>query len=551
MTIRSTDLRPGPAFVGAPNDACCRASVVTEEHAAGPNRREVLQRLCAAAAVPSTATLLAACGGGGGGGKSADPAAAPSAPPAAAPPPPPTASAPAEPAAPAPPPAASAPVAPAPPPVPPPPPPLPSVERLKAALRRAPLVVAAVPVTVTEGAAQSSVSSFGTGAQMFPPLTNPEKSSFATIPQIWGHRRDRWQRIDDALIAGNAVYPVLRSHRAATTGWNGVCGLHFVFEGRAFELLMAGERPYITVVADGQLMSSKVITTAQSGAALAAPNSFKRIDFGSTGVRRVSVYAVSSRGPCAIAIGPNDQLQPWDRSAEASFAAMSDSYGQALDGTWGISGPFWQAAAQLGIAHIDLDAVGGTGYAPQNTNAETRNPGNAFPARLPSSVDTQPDLFLTCGGINDNNSRAAPPLFATGADALASFNAAVTRYYRDLRAALPQSVLAATGPWKPRQTIPTDPVEQAKADTIKAALQSVGGPWIFLDNLNGGWVNSAGAIGAVSGPWQTGTGKAGAPAGNGNGDVYLGADGTHPNEAGCLYLGTRLATDLRAALLAL
>ncbi len=434
-------------------------------------------------------------------------------------------------------------------------PPSPALERLKTALRRAPLGVVQVPITVTEGAAQSAASSFGAGAQIYPPLVNPEKSSLATIPQVAGFRRDRWQRIDDAVIASNAVYPVVRSHRAATTGWNGVCGLHFVLEGRAFELLMAGERAFITVIADGQLMSSKVITNTPSGgvagAPLAAPNSFKRFDFGVAAARRISVYAVSSRGPCAIAIGATDRVQPWDRSSEASFAAITDSYGQAPDSQWGTSGPFWQAATQLGIAHIDLDAVGGTGYAPQNTNPETRNPGNAFAARLASNIDTQPDLFLTCGGINDNNSRAAPPLFATAADALASFNAAVTRYYRDLRAALPQSVLAATGPWKPRQTIPTDPVEQAKADTIKAALQSVGGPWIYLDNLNGGWVNSAGAIGTVSGPWQTGTGKAGAPAGNGNGDVYVSADGTHPNEAGCLYLGTRLATDLRAALLAL
>ena len=29
------------------------------------------------------------------------------------------------------------------------------------------------------------------------------------------------------------------------------------------------------------------------------------------------------------------------------------------------------------------------------------------------------------------------------------------------------------------------------------------------------------------------------------------ADGVHPNADGCLYLGTRIATDLRAALLAL
>ena len=115
---------------------------------------------------------------------------------------------------------------------------------------------------------------------------------------------------------------------------------------------------------------------------------------------------------------------------------------------------------------------------------------------------------------------------------------------------IPESVLAATGPWAPRASTPTDPVQQSKADTIKAALRDVGGPWVFLDNLNGGWLNSAGASAPASGAWQTGTGNSAAPRGDGNGDLYLSADGTHPNVDGFLYLGNRVATDLRAALLA-
>jgi lysophospholipase L1-like esterase len=166
-------------------------------------------------------------------------------------------------------------------------------------------------------------------------------------------------------------------------------------------------------------------------------------------------------------------------------------------------------------------------------------------------VNGNPDLFLTAGGINDNNSMAAPPLFATAADALASFNSAVSSYYLALRAALPNSVLAAVGPWQPRQSSPTNPIEQSKADTIKAALQATGGLWVFMDNLNGGWVNSSGASAPADGPWQTGTGNVAAPAGDGNGDLYVSADGVHPTSAGCLYLGTRIASDLRAAILAL
>ena len=281
---------------------------------------------------------------------------------------------------------------------------------------------------------------------------------------------------------------------------------------------------------------------------MTSPNRFVRFDFGTAATRQVSVYALSSQGPCAIGVAARDLLQAWDRSSDASFAAMADSYGGGSGPNWS-GGPFWEAAAMLGIPHIDLDAIGSTGYAPNNANVDSRNPGNAFPARLPNSFDTKPDLFLTAGGINDNNSSAALPLYASAGDALAAFNAGVASYYRALRAALPDSVLVATGPWVPRASIPTDPVQQSKAETIKAALRDVGGHWVFLDNLSGGWTNSAGASAPPSGAWQTGTGTSANPRGDGNADLYLSADGTHPNEAGCLYLGTCIATNLRAALL--
>jgi lysophospholipase L1-like esterase len=331
--------------------------------------------------------------------------------------------------------------------------------------------------------------------------------------------------------------------------------VHFNFDGAAFEVLFAGTEVQVTLVADGQYTTSRIIQTRLStgvaGAPLSAPNTWVRFDFGSAAIRQISIYARSSQGPCAIAVAANDLLEAWDRSGEASFGAMADSYGGAFAPHWGVSGPFWEAAALLGIAHLDQDAARGTGYAPNNANVDARNPGNAFRARLASNVNALPDLFLSAGGINDNNSIAAPPLYASAADALAGFNAGVAGFYQDLRAALPVAVLAATGPWAPRQVIPTDPVAQSKADTIRAALQAVGGPWVFLDNLNGGWVNSAGAFSAPEGPWQTGTGNSGAPAFDGNGDLYLAADGVHPSEAGNVYLGTRIAEGLRAAILAL
>jgi lysophospholipase L1-like esterase len=85
-----------------------------------------------------------------------------------------------------------------------------------------------------------------------------------------------------------------------------------------------------------------------------------------------------------------------------------------------------------------------------------------------------------------------------------------------------------------------------------AGLQGVAAPWIFIDNLNSGWRNSVGAQDAGTGQgWQTGTGTVAHPKGDGNGDLYVSADGTHPTEAGSVYLGTRLAETIKAAIEAL
>lgn len=441
-----------------------------------------------------------------------------------------------------------------------------ALTRLKAALQKPRLAGPSTPLTVTQArGASAGAPTLGATALVLPTprgfAINPNPESLADIPQLWGHMRAQWTRQRAGLIGTSAAnqswfVPISRDHLADGQGSQGVCGLHFELNGREFELLCAGTDAQITLIADGQYLSPKVITTAWAGgvagAALREPNAYIRFDMGSRAQRKLSLYARSSQGPCAIAINGADAISAWDRSAEPSIAVMCDSYGGAPSPNWGVSGPFWEAAAQLGIVHLDVDAIGGTGYAPNNANELTRKPGNAFSARLNSNVVTLPDLFLTCGGINDNNSITAPPLYASAAQARAGFETGVNEYYTRLRNALPQAVLAATGPWAPKQVVQGDAVARSKLDTIRAALQAAGGLWVLMDNLNGGWSNSAGASGgSADGPWQTGSGHAGAPTGSGNGDRHISNDGVHPTAEGSLYLGTRIATDLRAAIAAL
>ena len=426
-----------------------------------------------------------------------------------------------------------------------------------------------VPVlaAVSQTQASNDDDPIDAGSVIYPAPTglsvNPNPQSLASIPQVWGYRRDTWY-VGSSIIfysnLGNNSYysPVSKRHVSATSTWDIPGGLHFLHTGQAFEVLYGGNSPWITLIADGQYATSKWADTAISstgtlGNVLSYYNCFTKFDFGSVATRRISLYGVTSDvGPCALAIGPDDTIAAWDRSLEPSFCAMADSYGQGASYNWPTGGPFYVAASLLGIPHVDVNAMGGTGYAPvQSPFAYTLNPGNIFGARLPDSVNAAPDLFMTGGSINDDYGIASPPLYPTVASSNTAFENAVQSYYQNLRTALPNSVIGAMGPWAPKQSIPTSPIAQGKLNVIQQTLQSITAPWVLIDNLNGGWTNSSGASGPQTGPWQTGTGNSGAPTGVGNGDIYVGPDGTHPTPLGHEYLGRMLASNLAAAILAL
>ena len=488
-------------------------------------RRRALQRLFALAAVSGAALPgLSACGGGG----------------ASTTPPPPVPT----PPAPAP--------APTPSPTPPPPPPPPSdpvLARLKAALAATAPTVGTAALIVTQGASQSADSSFGSAAQVIPAWPQDANNNLATTTQVWGRRRDLWPQAA-GRIASQAVVPMAIDHVAATLGSTGRVGLHFVHTGSAFELLVAGANNAVTLIADGQYLGCVDamqplvgLDTTLDGGPITGVNTTLKFDFGATATRHVSLYSMASQGACALMAGASDAITAWDRSAEASFAAISDSYGGAPTTTWGWGGLFYQAAQALGIPHVDLDAIGGTAYAPNSSTPDTLLAGNAFGARLPSITASQPDLFVTAGSLNDNNENALPP-YASGDAAKAGFAAAVSAYYTDLRARLPNAVLVATGPWQPPTVLPASAAQLDKAAVIRAALAAAGGHWVFVDNINGGWSNSNGVSQQpfdADGPWQT-------PA---NASAYIGPDRIHPNADGCAYLAGRLATALREAILAL
>ena len=146
------------------------------------------------------------------------------------------------------------------------------------------------------------------------------------------------------------------------------------------------------------------------------------------------------------------------------------------------------------------------------------------------------DMLCTdkTGTLTEGAIKLLRAIDGTGAESARAYAYAYvnSRFESGMKSPLDEAILAAhpatkiilLGWFMPVSIANSSPWQQWSAG-MSAVAASVGG--IFIDPL---------ALG-----WMTGSGRSGAPAKDGNSDVYRGSDGTHPTQAGHDYLGTRLA----------
>lgn len=227
------------------------------------------------------------------------------------------------------------------------------------------------------------------------------------------------------------------------------------------------------------------------------------------------------------------------------------------------------ASRRLGVRSVS-SAQGGTGYITDGKANIASNSVFGSAERVGRIVQAAPDAVAVVGGLNDE-----------GKD-LGQFGSAVKKILADLRAGLPDAPIVVVGP-QPSGGART--VGGTFADLVKATADAVASCGVdgvaFVDwaglaagrakefhagqtYWRGDTIAYAGAIYRVEAAfWAggspaaafpavrqvsavfTGTGKAGAPAGDGNRDLYISADGTHPTNQGSEALGDALAACLR------
>lgn len=267
------------------------------------------------------------------------------------------------------------------------------------------------------------------------------------------------------------------------------------------------------------LMQSSGGTTAGSGHML-------NIDFGSAGPRHIrldlttfpfggvyipptaSLWAATSRTDRVMVLG--DSVS--DGSSYSTGAGC---------GTW-----FYRTARLLGMNDAWEQGRGGTGYITPGSFAvfQDRLAGDVYPYK--------PGKLFVWGGYNDN----------TGSQS--AISAAASTLYSSIKTNLPDTQVFVLGCWAPTGS-PAGSIVNTDA-TLRAAALVAGFP--FISPLTGAIYDSLGNLVATHGAFITGTGKSGAVKGDGNADLYIGADGVHPTDAGHVYLARRISAAVRELL---
>jgi lysophospholipase L1-like esterase len=295
--------------------------------------------------------------------------------------------------------------------------------------------------------------------------------------------------------------------------------VEFHTDAPVFQIWLAGGETITCMLeVDGRPVSSTPISLAAAN-----PTGLVRIDFG--GVRKPRLIRYESYGGLGVTGGVwhNAGDSFWRPAEGLRLAVVGDSLAAGTGSTLP-NGTYTHILGKLlGFSDVWNVAIGGTGFVSLNGQ-------NTFGSaqRVADVVAADPDVLLIPASQNDVGQDVTAAALAT---------------FRAYRAALP-GVPMILGGIHPASTGP-DPSLQATEDQVKAAFDAFADPLAY-------WVPVSRATDTGQGkPWIWGTGTVAAVNQTGNADVFEGADGAHPTQAGHTYLGYRYAQAIRELVLPL
>ena len=294
---------------------------------------------------------------------------------------------------------------------------------------------------------------------------------------------------------------------------SGITGLYcylpylvdFDTDAREFQVFLLGTQAQYRVKVDGQYVQLGL----QEGPPADGEFYWLKITFSEARRRSITLELNAAFG--GLVIGENDHLYRPVKPLGLKCVILGDSFSEGAI-CWS------RRLANLMGWDVWISGVGGTGYINSGTPGRVK-----FIDRVNSDVIAHhPDIVIVAGGINDGFYPA-------------EIGAAAGSLYDTILTNLPSSKLIVVGNWWPRGNPPQAVLDVR--DALKNAALSRGVD--FIDPIvatNASQINAG---------WITGTGNTGQSRGDGNADLYIGPDTTHPTDLGHQYLAACVAEHLK------
>lgn len=325
-------------------------------------------------------------------------------------------------------------------------------------------------------------------------------------PQVISKEASNFRTECVNLKVAGSTYPDMHFMKddATNTGQNLTTAytVSFFVYGDSFEFKYKENNALVEVYIDGK--STGINNIPSTGSIR-----YGKVVFGSTGLYRIDmrVWNYYLGGFNLEATGTMYPTNP-----NGKVIVVGDSYTEGSGASNALLGYVHHMNWMFGTFNIWASGAGGTGYC----NPNSAGGRVTFGERLQSDViDNSPDTLINAGGLNDLSY------------SVEEFQQAVDQYYSELVAKLPKTKIVILSPFYPRES--TTPL--AFRDVLRAKAVEIGA--IFIDLLGDG-----------TDGYFTGSGNVNAQVGDGNADLFISSDGTHPSDAGHLYLAHRLAVIL-------
>lgn len=261
------------------------------------------------------------------------------------------------------------------------------------------------------------------------------------------------------------------------------------------------------------------------------------LDF--AGVRRprtITIEASDTNALRGVAVRPTSNIwRPTGEPDRIVAVATGDSYSEGQ----GASSPglfAWPKTLGrlMGWSDVRQVAVGGTGYLGWGGSLNRSRLSAQIGRWLTVNTDLtgeDVDIVTVAAGYNDHGAvgGTSHPPEEIATQALAD--------WRAIRSLFRRATIVVMGPHAGARG------PDGRTQAIETALKARFDQWRDANAL---FVPVVGTGGTT--PWIFGTGRVGTPAGNGNADIAISADGVHPSDAGHMLYARRAAAAIRAEL---